>query len=340
MVALKSIAPNFVKQSPLRDYYYNCLFLINLFKNYSYDFRRFLTYSATQHPYQTKQRHQGRITAHYHQIEKGLSLHNTRVGFGKEVVRHLVMMLQTYQQNYGADELTQVALDTLFAYYKFNLEAGQDNPQLYQQLTALKQIERQEPSKIGGTIAVTKEQIQQAIAGDFNKFVQARHSVRQFDATKTVDPQAIEQAVAMAIKTPSVCNRQTWKVYSYSDRDAKKRILAHQNGNRGFGDSASQILIVTSDLNYFMTPAERHQCFIDGGMFAMSLVYGLHSLGLGSCCLNWSADYKRDLALKSEAAISPAESVIMMIAVGHLPESFIVASSPRKDVADILQHCH
>ncbi|MEM6611734.1 MAG: nitroreductase family protein [Cyanobacteria bacterium P01_C01_bin.72] len=336
MVALKSIAPNFIKQSLLRDYYYNCLFLINLLKNYSYDFRRFLIYSATQQPYKTQQRHQGRIIAHYHQIEKGLSLKNTRVGFGQEVVRHLVNMLQTYQQNYGADEVTQVALDTLFAYYKFNLEAGHDNPELYQQLTALQQIERQEPGKIGGTIPVTREQIHQAISGNFQEFVHARHSVRQFDTTKAVDPQAIEQAVAMAIKTPSVCNRQTWKVYRYSDLDAKKRILAHQNGNRGFGDSASQILIVTSDLNYFMTPAERHQCFIDGGMFAMSLVYGLHSLGLGSCCLNWSADYKRDLALKAEAEIPAAESVIMMIAVGHLPETFVVASSPRKDIAEVL----
>ncbi|MEL6928885.1 MAG: nitroreductase family protein [Cyanobacteria bacterium J06600_6] len=336
MVALKNIAPNFIKQSPLRDYYYNCLFIINLFKNYSYDFQRFLSYSATQQPYKTKQRHQGRITAHYHQIEKGLSLQHTRVGFGKEVVRHLVKMLQTYQQNYGADELTQIALDTLFAYYKFNLEAGHDNSELYQQLIALKQIDSRELGKVGGTISVTKEQIHQAITGDFSEFVQARHSIRQFDTIKTVDPKTIEQAVAMAIQTPSVCNRQTWKVYSYSDREAKKRILAYQNGNRGFGENASQILIVTSDLNYFMTPAERHQCFIDGGMFAMSLVYALHSLCVGTCCLNWSADYKRDLALKAEAQISQAESVIMMIAVGHLPDNFVVASSPRKKLSEIL----
>lgn len=332
MIAIKQIAPDFVKQSPLRNYYYNVLFVFELLKNYFYDFQRFLLYSATQQPYKTKQRHQGRITAHYHQIEKGLALKNTRVGFGKEVVRHLVSMLQTYQDKYGADEISQIALNTLFAYYHFNLENGLDDSNLHSQLMALKTYD----SAVGGTIPVSKAQIEQAASVDFSTFAHARYSIRQFDSDRAVSRQTIESAVAMAIKTPSVCNRQTWKVYSYSDRDTKKRILAHQNGNRGFGDSASQILIVTSDLNYFMTPAERNQCFIDGGMFAMSLVYALHSLCVGTCCLNWSADYKRDLALKAEAEIPQAESVIMMIAVGHLPDNFVVASSPRKKLSEIV----
>lgn len=332
MIAIKQIAPDFIKQSPVRDYYYNLLFVFELLRNYFYDFQRFLWYSATQKPYKTKQRHQGRITAHYHQIEKGLALKDTRVGFGREVVRHLVSMLQTYQDKYGADEVSQIALNTLLAYYHFNLEHGLDDRDLYRQLMALKTYDL----RAGGTITVSKAQIEQAASVDFNTFAYARHSIRQFDSERAVSREIIESAVATAIKTPSVCNRQTWKVYSYSDRERQKRVLAHQNGNRGFGDSASQILIVTSDLNYFMSPAERNQCFIDGGMFAMSLVYALHSLHVGTCCLNWSADYKRDLALKAEAEISQAESIIMMIAVGHIPDNFEVASSPRKQLSEIL----
>lgn len=337
MSILKRIAPDFLKQSFIRDYYYNLLFLGDLIANYYYDFRRFLKYSATNNPYGSKQRHQGRITAHYHQIEKGLSLKNTRVGFGKEVVRHLINMLESYQQQYGSDELSQIALNTLLAYYQFNQEQGVTNPELYARLISLKQGQKQFEGHLGGgVIEVSKAQIQQRSTINFREFANSRYSIRQFDPDRELSLEVIKNAVTMAIKTPSVCNRQTWKVFAFSDRNSKTRVLSHQNGNRGFGDSASHVLIVTCDLNYFMNASERNQCFVDGGMFAMSLVYALHSLGVGTCCLNWSADYKRDLALKQEAQIEPSESIVMLIAVGQLPDNLTVASSPRKNLEQVL----
>ncbi|NES66883.1 MAG: nitroreductase, partial [Okeania sp. SIO2D1] len=109
-----------------------------------------------------------------------------------------------------------------------------------------------------------------------------------------------------------------------------------QNGNRGFGEQASKVLIVTSNLEHFASIGERYQGWIDGGMFSMSLVYGLHSLGLGICCLNWSFKKKQDRQLKIIAGIPDSDLVIMMIAVGHLPEEFKVAQSPRKPLKEVL----
>ena len=68
----------------------------------------------------------------------------------------------------------------------------------------------------------------------------------------------------------------------------------------------------------------------------MSLIYALHSLGLGTCCLNWSVTRERDLALRKDAKIDHSESIIMMIAVGNLPDNFSVANSSRKPVEEIL----
>ena len=113
-------------------------------------------------------------------------------------------------------------------------------------------------------------------------------------------------------------------------------MLSYQNGNRGFGDKASHVLIVTSDLHHFTSAGERNQCWIDGGMFAMSLVYALHSLGLGTCCLNWSVECDQDRALKNNTLISESEAVIMMIAVGVIPEKLNVAVSPRKPLAEVI----
>lgn len=65
----------------LKKYYSSLKFFLALVSNYFYDFKRFFLFSATNSMYRTKIRHQGRITAHYHVIEKGLSLANPRVGF-------------------------------------------------------------------------------------------------------------------------------------------------------------------------------------------------------------------------------------------------------------------
>lgn len=80
---------------------------------------------------------------------------------------------------------------------------------------------------------------------------------------------------------------------------------------------------------------ERNQCFIDGGLFAMSVLYSLHAKGLATCPLNWSADEDQDMRLRSVIDIKPAENVIMMIAVGHYPPHLNVAKSTRKNVSEI-----
>jgi nitroreductase len=187
----------------------------------------------------------------------------------------------------------------------------------------------------GGIKKVTREKIWIDSKKDLKPFFASRHSVRNF-ALKEVDINLIEQAVEMAQRSPSVCNRQSSKVYVFSEEHQKKKVLSCQNGNRGFGDQASNVLIITSDLQNFASVGERNQSWIDGGMYAMSLVYALHSLGLGTCCLNWSVEYQVDQQLRQVAGIGDSEVVIMMVAVGHLPNELMVAQSPRKAVNEIL----
>ena len=46
---------------------------------------------------------------------------------------------------------------------------------------------------------------------------------------------------------PSACNRQYVRVHSVGDIEMKKAILSLQNGNRGFGENADKLLVVTAD---------------------------------------------------------------------------------------------
>jgi hypothetical protein len=70
----------------------------------------------------------------------------------------------------------------------------------------------------------------------------------------------------------------------------------------------------------------------------MSLIWGLHSLGLVTCCLKWSKEVAVDRQLRKRFAIRARDSVIFLLAVGHPPEEFSVALSPRKLVGEILVH--
>ena len=140
----------------------------------------------------------------------------------------------------------------------------------------------------------------------------------------------------MAQWTPSVCNRQAWRVYCFHDPDAKRAVLAHQNGNAGFGHQASWVFVITCDVANFVSVGERNQAWVDGGMFAMSLLYAIHSLGLGACALNWSKEKEDDRALRRTAGIDDRDVIIMLAAVGHLPEKLRVAHSVRKDLNEVM----
>jgi nitroreductase len=277
------------------------------------------------------------IQADVHKIEKGLSLHTPRPGFGQAVVHRLLANLLVYQSHRADDRTAEIAVHTLMAYREFSERNGHDTAYLTEKLRMLtpKTSDLQDEKRAGGVLRVTRKDITEAASIDIDGFVCSRHSIRDF-SEDPVDGGLIEEAVRIALATPSACNRQPWRLYAFMHEDDAHRILAYQEGSRGFGDRAKIALIVTCDLASMFSYCERNQAWVDGGMFAMSLVYALHAFGLGSCCLNWSVDTKTDRRLRAVARIPQNEVIIMLIAVGRLREEFSVARSKRKLLGDVL----
>ena len=96
------------------------------------------------------------------------------------------------------------------------------------------------------------------------------------------------------------------------------------------------VLLVTVDLRQFDLIGERNQGWIDGGLFAMSLVYALHAASLGTCMLNWSEDCKSDKRIRGAFKIPDHEIIITMIGAGHVPHKFEVTASPTPNVEEVL----
>ncbi len=277
------------------------------------------------------------IIKSYHRIEKGLALSAPRPGFGADAVALLTASTRKYLSRFEPDKTSLAAVNTLGEYLAFNARHGLAMPDLAATVGILREAHAGCVAHgEGGTREVTKAEILSRSQVDLRSFLEARHSIRQF-SPDPVDMGLIEEAVRMAQKSPSVCNRQAGRVYAVGDRDKQVRMLALQNGNRGFGDQADKLLVVTASLDCFLTVGERYQCWIDGGLFAMTLIYALHSLGLGTCCLNWSVLPQVDRAFKAVAGIPENQAIITLVAVGHLPECLRIAQSPRRPIDEVFR---
>lgn len=319
----------------LRDLY----FAVKLLPGHAYDYRRFLAYSGLNKSRDSRSERAARITLYYHQVEKGLSLASPRGGFGMNVIPGLLDDVDAYLGAYGIADPATTAISALQDYLDYHERIGHPADYVRTRLSVIFDkyhisIE-QSQSWAGGVLALSRAGLLAARNAGFKSFFESRYSVRQF-AGGVIPESDIRSAVETSQKTPSVCNRQSWRVHAFSDAKQIERLLAIQNGSRGFGDQASVVLVVTSELRSFLGVAERYQPWIDGGMFAMSLCLALHDLGYGSCCLNWSKESGDDKLMRAAAAIPPSEQIIMLLAVGILPDEFRVARSYRPSVDQVL----
>ena len=275
---------------------------------------------------------QAKITMDYHRLEKGLSLREPRTDFGTKVAHDLIGNLTRYCRTFGADQLTATTLEVLEEYNQFRRRHATAVAAIEGATARLRREFSWDGSACGGgTIEISAAQVRSMSRIDAAAFFGSRHSVRDF-TDEPVDVSQLETAVRMAQRTPSVCNRQAWRVHVARDPALKEKLLALQNGNLGFRSQIACALVVVCDLRHFVTVGERNQAWIDGGMFAMSLVYALHSLGLGTCFLNWSVTEEVDRKLRPLLQVTEHDVIITMLAVGHLPERFRVAHSQRKSI--------
>jgi nitroreductase len=276
---------------------------------------------------------EGKIIAHYHVLEKGMSHPTPKQCFSLPVVKSLIKLVREYDSlNSVRSCQVQVAVSALKEYSNFPSNVDCLSGQLKQQIEAL-YLQTKVKS---GSLFLSKDNFFKYSDSTFSELSQSRYTVRDF-TSEDIDLEVLKTAIAISLKTPSVCNRQTCKVHILTNSKDIASHLSFQTGNRGFGDKINKLLIITSDLNLFQGHKERNQPFVDGGMFAMSLLYALHSLKVAATPLNWSYDKKQDVGAHTLGIIPEHEKIIMFIGVGHPPERFSVAMSTRRELEEVLK---
>jgi len=304
--------------------------LPELVRNFAADLRTYLAH-ASNAGITSHEQAIARLIATYHNIEKGLSLPNPRSGFGERNLRILLDLLALPRLDQQHPSVI-VARHVLAAYLAFNEDAGCSDVPYRAEIEAAVALLPERGTGAGGLRKVTKADVLAATEAVSDRFFLERHSVRQFSG-QPVDMAAIERAVTMALKSPAVCNRQNSRVYVASDPEVKQRLLKFQGGSNGFGEGIDKVLIVTTRLSYFWGSGERHQAWVDGGLFSMSLLLALHAQALGAVCLNWSRSTADTEKLRQMVGMEKDEIVIMMIGAGQLREEFVVPVSHRQSAS-------
>ena len=268
------------------------------------------------------------ITRLYHTLEKGLCYENYRPGFGKENVDKLLLSLEQYATK-GFDISAffyETALSCLKEYVRKNKEYGHEDRQLERRINELPGKENQ----YGGTITVSAPVYPESLT--YEQLVTTRHSIRHF-SDKSVDIKLLKDVIELAQYAPSACNRQGWKTRIVDNKEKIKTILSNQNGNRGFGQEFDKLLVITADLRAQQRSRETFQAFIDGGMYAESVLNSLFSKGIGSVPLSAALTSEQEKNVRNVVGLNAAEVLILFIGVGNYPDGeFLTTRSKRKPV--------
>lgn len=305
--------------------------VLNALLGFFYDFKRYVRFSAWKADMQDDDLRNYHMAKIYHSLEKSLSFTERRKdsGWGNAYLVLELVQIAERKKRYGYHDRAGLRVLKDFINHPDNYDC-QRAKDIREQIGNLVW----ESNDVHGAITFNRNDFGKGKLQDPEGFFLSRYSLREFDE-KAVALEDVERAIALAMKTPSVCNRQAWHVYHTAKPSVIKGALSHQHGNRGFGDSVPNLIIITVDLKAFMPGQEHYQHWIDGGLFSMSLIHAFHSLGIASCCLNWSQSPRNDQKMRSEFKVEPHHTIIMMLAFGYPANKNTVCASKRRPLKEI-----
>ena len=300
------------------------------------DYERYVAYSCAFRE-ATRENLLSEVIMAYHVVEKGLTMPNRRLAFGKDAVRRLMAYVDKFTEKFSAQEpQVKHAIGVLAAYLKLHRDAAFDFSEDAVYWDEIKAFLRRFDD-IAPAIQphVSREDFYKNKDKSFPAFAASRHTLRNY-SSRPLPMERVHKAVELAMTTPSACNRQYWRTYCISNHDLGQKVLELQRGNRGFGHLADKVIIVTVNLEA-VGPNERNDAFTNGGMYLMNLCYALFYYEIAHCVLNWSKSPEVDAELCSMMHIPNSEAVIAILSCGETPEEFDVAASPRREVTDVFK---
>lgn len=298
---------------------------------YKKDSQRFkANYSSPRLESLSQEKLDSRIIFFTHSLEKGLSHQNFRKGFGITALTELSNVLFVYR-NKGFDlerPIIANAFSTLHEYTVVHNEIGHPLDYFYDIFEGFTEEINHCKATIGGTKVIYLKDKEMNAQKNFSDLSSGRFTIRNFSEENNIAVSDLEEAISIAMKTPSVCNRQPSRVYLIKNKEIIQKTLAIQGGFTGY-KLPPYMFLITASLHSFISPTERNEAYIDGGLFSMSLLYALEYKKIAACALNAMFPEEKEQAVRQLLGVDNSEVMIMFIAAGDFLEENIVAKSYR-----------
>ena len=271
------------------------------------------------------------IVIYTHILEKGLEHFKLRP-FGKQKIGIIIGLLKAELKYPNHEENFSFVngINSLRKYQRtFEEHQWKDREEYIIVSDFLKDYSHIKEQKTGAYI-LTKEELQKDYAIDYKKFIKSRHSTRNYKNME-LKPEDIKEAVEMAKYSASACNRQYIKLHYYPRGKLRDNVIKYSLGKGGLYMEGVNPFIITFDVNGLTGPGERNQGYFNAGLFATNLVNAFHSLGIGTCFIQFANTVKQEEELKSMNGIPAQERIAVILYAGYYDEKSIFAVSPRKD---------
>jgi len=113
-----------------------------------------------------------------------------------------------------------------------------------------------------------------------------RRSVRQFDSTKQISHEDLEEIIKAAQYAPSAHNMQPWEFLVITDKE-KMANLRHIQPWTSFAKDASAVVLVCGDENQSFSRDKDDESWnysdIDCSLATQNLLLAAHAKGIGAC---------------------------------------------------------
>jgi nitroreductase len=278
-----------------------------------------------------------RIMYNVHALEKGLArTREVRLGFGRKKLSDLNDALAVYTlRGYDRTAFAYAEGVSVVRRYQEFHEKQQYDLSFLEEIIDPEFLKSDADLGLAGTKLIRRVDKERNAQKSFYELAQGRSSVREFSGN-AIDVTKVMNALRNAEKTPSVCNRQGWRVYWIENKELATKVLKHQRGF-GYVQMPEVLLVITVSNNTFLSPVERNEAFVDGGLFAMSVMYGLEHEGLAAVPLNAMMYFKDQLAIRRLVDIDDSEMITMFIAVGEFMDESVVPISDRKPAESFIR---
>ena len=273
---------------------------------------------------------------HTHTLEKGMEHFELRP-FAVEKTRYIMSLIkrESKYENYENKFAFINGINSLREYKKIYEEHNWINKDEYKKVDEfLKNYSKVENQKAGAYI-LTKKELQNDYEIDYLKFVKSRHSTRNYK-NEPIKLDDVKAAVEMAKYSASACNRQYIKLHFYPSGKMRDNVIHYALGKGGLYLDGVNTFIVTFDVNGLSGIGERNQGYFNAGLYSTNLVNAFHSLGIGTCFIQFANSVKDEDDLKRKNEIPEYERIAVILFAGYYDEKSIFAVSPRKNVSELL----